>query len=318
MSQRIVTVFGGSGFLGRHIVRRLAQAGFRVRVAVRRPHVALFLKPMGDVGQIQLLQADITDEASVAKAVAGASDVVNLVGIPTEGWGRHFDAIHAEGAAIAAKAARAAGARHFIQMSSIGVDAESPAHYARSKAEGEAAVRDAFPGATILRPSIVFGPEDNFFNRFASMARFLPLLPLIGGGQTKFQPVFAGDVAAAVHAALTNDNAAGRTFELGGPAVYTFRELLEMILRITERRRALVDHPFAIAKLNAYVLQFAPAPMTLTSDQVEMLKSDNIVGAGGPDCGTFADLGIAPASPEAIVPTYLVRFRRAGQFATAR
>lgn len=315
--ERIVTIFGASGFLGRHVVRRLAQSGLRIRAASRRPTLANFLQPMGDVGQIQIVPGNIMDPEAVQQAVSGSSDVINLVGILSESWGRRFADVHVEGAANVAKAAQAGGAKTLIHVSALGADVNSPSVYARTKAEGEAAVREAFPEACIVRPSIVFGPEDDFFNRFANMARYTPALPLIGGGETRYQPVFVGDVAEAVTRIMANPMLRSRTFELGGPNVYTFKQLMELVLRATERKRLLVPIPFPIASVMGSVAQFLPMQL-LTHDQVQLLKVDNVVTGGGGNVATFADLGFTPASPEAIVMQYLVRFRRSGQFEPAR
>jgi len=317
MAKGLVTVFGGSGFLGRHIVRALAKADWRIRVAVRRPNRAHFLKPLGRVGQIQLFKCNVRDEDAVRAALKGADAAINLVGVLSE-WGRQrFDALHGEAAGRIAKEARRSGVRHLLHVSAIGADANSTAHYARSKAAGEAAVREGFPEAVIFRPSIVFGPEDDFFNRFAWLARLSPVLPLVGGGHTRFQPVYAGDIAQAAVRALGDPACAGKTYELGGPRIYTFRELIELILRETRRDERmfpiLVPLPFFLAKLKSYVLGLMPKPL-LTPDQVEMLKTDNVAGAGALG---FRDLGIVPDAVEAIVPLYLWRFRPRGQFETA-
>jgi NADH dehydrogenase len=310
MQSRIVTIFGGSGFLGRHIVRALAKDGWRIRAGVRYPQLAEFLRPMGLVGQIQPVKASVTDDASVARAVEGADAVINLVGSFAGVFSdRQAFAINAEAAGRVARAAAAAGVSRLVHMSALGVSETSRSSYARSKAEGEAAVRAAFPNATILRPSVVFGPEDSFFNRFANMARYSPFLPLIGGGQTKFQPVFVGDVALAVKTVLAREPQAA-TYELGGPGVYTFRELMELTLKVTGRGRFLVPLPFPVASLMSWPMGLLPgAP--LTPDQVRLLKTDNIVTDGAKG---FADLGIVPDAAEAIVPGYLWRFRKTGQF----
>lgn len=314
LGPQLVTVFGGSGFIGRYVVRRLARAGHRVRVAIRRPDEGLFLKPFGGVGQIDLMQANIRDDASVARAVAGADAVVNLVGILYEGGRQTFDAVQAEGAGRIARAAAAAGVARLIHVSAIGADAASPSGYARAKAEGEAQVRAGFPQATILRPSVVFGAEDDFFNRFGRMARISPFLPLIGGGQTRFQPVFVDDVAAAIFNALTSVDAAGRIYELGGPKVYTFEDIMNLVLETTCRRCALVPVPFAPAKLLGSLLGLLPVP-PLTRDQVVLLERDNVVDPGQPG---LADLGVAPTPAEAVVESYLARYRRAGTKVAAR
>ena len=315
MTPSMVTVFGGSGFLGRHLVQRLAATGARVTVAVRNPESALFLKPMGDVGQITPVGADVRDGPAVAAAVQGADWVVNLVGVLYETRRQSFSAIHAQGAERIAKAAKAAGAKRLVHVSAIGADRHSSAAYARSKAAGEAAVAAAYPAATILRPSIIFGPEDDFFNRFAAMARVSVALPLFGGGETRFQPVYVGDVAAAVVKALTDEGTAGTTYELGGPRVYSFRQLMTLILAEIGRKRILLPLPFFVADAMGAVLQSLPLPFgmapPLTGDQAKLLRYDNVVSGDAPG---LADLGIAPTACEIILPTYLDRFRRHGRF----
>lgn len=305
----VATVFGGSGFIGRYVVKRLAEAGFIVRVAVRDPEAALFLKPMGGVGQVVPMACDVTKPALVAAAVAGAEVVVSLVGILFESRTNSFAATQAEAPGTIARAAAAAGVRRLVHVSALGADAASDSLYARSKAEGEQAVLAAFPAATILRPSLVFGPEDGFFNRFAAMAGLSPVLPLVGGGQTRFQPVYVGDVADAVMAALARDEAMGRTYELGGPKTYTFRELMEFILATIGRRRHLVPLPWGLAMLQGRLGEFLPTP-PITRDQVRLLRRDSVVAAGAPG---LAELGIAPHAIEAIVPSYLARYRRPGR-----
>jgi uncharacterized protein YbjT (DUF2867 family) len=310
---RLVTVFGGSGFVGRHVVRALARRGFRIRVAVRRPDLAGHLQPLGAVGQIHAVQANLRYPDSVRQAVAGSEIVINCVGILFESGRQKFDSVQARGAATVARAAAEAGAR-LIHLSAIGADADSAALYARTKAAGEAAVLQEVPDAVILRPSIVFGPEDDFFNRFAGMAQMSPALPLVGGGETKFQPVFVGDVAQAVMAAVDGQTKPGTVYELGGPAVKSFRDLLEFVLATIQRKRLLVSLPFGLARLQAKILQMLPKPL-LTEDQVELLRSDNVVSAAARAEGrTLEGLGIQPQSVEAVVPTYLWRFRRQGQF----
>jgi NADH dehydrogenase len=311
--EQLVTIFGGSGFLGRHVVRALCKHGYRIRVAVRRPDLAFHLQPLGRVGQVHAVQANLRYPGSVQAAARGADVVINLVGILFERGRQRFKAIHAEGAGLVAEAANYAGAR-IIHVSAIGADPNSKALYARTKALGEQAVRTAAPTATIFRPSIVFGPEDDFFNRFAAMARLSPALPLIGGGRTQFQPVFVGDVAQAITRVVDGQAQEGRLYELGGPDVWTFRELMEFILAVTERRRALLSVPFAIAELAAWFEQFLPKPQ-LTPDQVRMLKTDNIVSSDAIREGrTLSGLGIEPHSIATIVPSYLWRFRKTGQF----
>ncbi|MBI1265671.1 MAG: NAD-dependent epimerase/dehydratase family protein [Alphaproteobacteria bacterium] len=318
----MITVFGASGFIGRYVVRRLAKAGYRVRAATRRPHLAHELKPMGVVGQIQLVQANLRDSASVSRAIDGAQGVVNLVGILAEGGRQTFQSLQADGAGLIAETARRAGIGRFVQVSAIGADAHSKSRYARTKAQGEAAVLASMPGAVVLRPSIVFGPEDGFFNRFADMARFAPALPLIGGGVTKFQPVYCDDVALCVVRALEMDAACGRVFELGGPSVYSFRELMEYILKTIDRQRLLIPVPFPIASLMGLGGEIAGAlPFVepfLTRDQVTLLRRDNVAGAGGTDMGLIDAFGVTPESVEAIVPSYLARYRKGGQFAGKR
>ena len=308
MNTNLVTVFGGSGFLGRHTVRALARAGWRIKVATRHPNRGFFLKPLGSVGQIDFVKCDVADADSVAHAVMGANAVVNLTGILFE-KGQTFEDVQAEGAAHIAQAAAAAGVGALVHVSAIGADADSDAHYALTKAKGELAVREAFPHAVILRPSVIFGPEDGFFNKFAAMARFMPGLPLIGGGKTRFQPVFVGDVAQAILAAIARQD--GRTYELGGPTIYTFKELMQLILRETGRKRLLMSLPFAIASLQAMVLQLLPNPL-LTMDQVRLLKKDNVVS---PTAAGISDLGITPTSAEAVIPSYLWRYRAKGEYA---
>jgi NADH dehydrogenase len=312
-AETLVTVFGGSGFLGRHVTRALAREGYRIRPAVRRPDLAGHLQPLGRVGQIHAVQANLRYPASVQAAVRGADVVINLVGILFERGKQRFEAVQTEGAHAVAQAAAAAGAR-LVHVSALGADPDSPALYARSKAQGEVAVLAAAPDATILRPSIVFGPEDDFFNRFASLARMAPALPLIGGGETKFQPVFVGDVAQAISRAVSGRAKAGTIYELGGPEVKSFKQVLEYVLAVTERRRLLVPLPFGLAKLQAQLLQFLPTPL-LTPDQVELLRSDNVVSQAAQAEGrTLPALGIEPTALEAVVPSYLWRFRKAGQF----
>jgi uncharacterized protein YbjT (DUF2867 family) len=312
-AETLVTVFGGSGFLGRHVVRALAQRQYRIRVAVRRPELCGHLRPMGRVGQIHAVQANLRYPDSVTAAVRDADIVINLVGILFERGRQRFDAVQNEGAEAVAFAAKRHGAR-LVHISAIGADANSPSLYAQSKAEGEQRVLAAEPAAVIMRPSIVFGPEDDFFNRFAALARLAPALPLPGGGHTRFQPVFVGDVAAAIAKAVDGDAKAGATYELGGPDVRTFKALMEFTLATIQRRRLLVPAPFALMKLQAAILQFLPKP-PLTPDQVELLKRDNVVSnEARRDGRTLEALGIIPESIDAIVPSYLWRFRKTGQF----
>lgn len=326
-SQQLVTVFGGSGFVGRHVVRALVKRGYRVRVAVRRPDLAGFLQPLGTVGQIHAVQANLRYPASLAAAVKGADAVVNLVGIMEQSGRQTFSSVQANGARAVAQVSAAAGIGRLVHVSAIGAAADAKSLYARSKAEGEAAVFAAVPDAVVLRPSIMFGPEDDFFNRFAVLARMLPVLPLIGGGETRFQPAFVGDVAEAVARGVDGAVSGGRVYELGGPEVKSFKELVAYICEVTDRRRRLVSLPFPLARLKARILEtvdmltlgLLPDELMLTRDQVTLLESDNVVSEAAKAEGRdFAGLGIAPVSVEAVVPSYLWRFRKAGQFDTAR
>lgn len=309
----LVTIFGGSGFLGRNVVRALCKRDYRIRVAVRRPELAGYLQPSGKVGQVHIVQANLRYPASVEAAVRDSDVVINLVGILTEGGGQTFDAVQAKGAETVAKAAAAVGAR-MIHVSAIGADAESPSRYAKAKAAGEAAVRAAVPSATIFRPSVMFGPEDQFTNRFAALARLSPVLPLIGGS-TRMQPVYVGDVATAIADAVDGKAKAGATYELGGPEVLTMREIIEAIVKIANRKPMLVPLSFGLARLQAAFLQFAPGALKLTPDQVTLLERDNVVSDAAKAAGlTLEGLGITPDSLETIAPQYLWRFRAAGQF----
>jgi NADH dehydrogenase len=309
----LVTVFGGSGFLGRHVVRALAKRDYRIRVAVRRPDLAGHLQPLGKVGQIHAVQANLRYPASVEAAMRDSHAAINLCGILTESGAQSFDAVQAQGAATVAKAVVAVGAG-MVHVSAIGADENSPSRYARAKAAGEKAVLGVIPAATIFRPSLVFGPEDLFTNRFAALARMSPVVPLIGG-DTRMQPVYVGDVATAVADAVDGKTKAGSIYELGGPEVLTMREIIEIILATIERQRMLVPVPFGIAKLQALALQFAPGPLKLTPDQVALLRIDNVVSDAAKAAElTLEGLGISSDSLEAIVPQYLWRFRAAGQF----
>lgn len=305
--RNLATVFGGSGFIGRYVVNRLARRGFIVRVAVREPAHALFLKTAGVVGQIVPLGGLITNDGDVERCVEGAEVVVNLVGILAERRRGDFQRIHAEGAGRVARLAAAAGVTRLVHVSAIGADPNSASRYGTSKAAGEAAVRAAFPLATILRPSIVFGQEDRFFNRFARIAQISPVMPVIAG-ETKFQPVYVGDVADAVMASLARADTAGGLFELGGPRVWTFREILAYILAETERRRLMVDVPMGLARLQAMVGELLPTK-PITRDQLVMLQQDNVVTPGVPG---LPELGIVPTPVELVVPGYVRRFRAGG------
>ena len=316
----IVTVFGGSGFVGRHVVRALARDGWRVRAAVRRPDLAGHLQPMGAVGQIHAVQANLRYPESVARAVAGVEAVVNLVAIPAPSGRQTFEAVHVGGARAVARAARQAGVSRLAHVSAIGADPKAVSHYARTKGQGEVAIKEEFPDAVILRPSIIFGPEDAFFNRFAGLAQVSPIMPLIGG-QTKFQPVFAGDVADAISAALAGKAQPGAVYEIGGPEVLTFRELLDRTQAWAGHRRPYLPVPFWLAKLMAIVTWILPnALRPITVDQVRLLRHDNVVGGTAQEeHRTLADLGVtAPHSIESIVPPYLVRYRPKGQFSLYR
>jgi len=305
----LVTIIGGSGFVGRQIAQRMARRGWRVRVAVRRPNEAMYVKPYGTVGQVEPVQCNIRDEASTRAVIRGADAVVNCVGVLFNSGRNTFAACQAEGAGRVARIAAEEGARHLVHISAIGADAGSDSEYARSKAAGEAAVTAAFPGAVILRPSVVFGQDDGFFNRFATMAQFIPLvLPLVGAG-TKFQPVWVEDVAEAAARSAVGEAAPG-VYELGGPRVYTLREAVGLMLKVTRRRRLVVDIPFFFARIKAWFLQLLPKPV-LTVDQVRLLAHDNVVAEGA---RTLADLGIEPTAAEGIVESYLYAYRPQGQY----
>ena len=315
MNKGLVTIFGASGFVGRHAVRALAKEGWRIRAVCRHPNLGYFLLPAGVPGQIQLFKANVNDDEAVARALEGADAVVNLSGVLFSRGEQGFEAIHVDAARRIARLAREANVETLVHLSAIGADVEAVSSYASSKGRGEKALREEFPSATILRPSVVFGPEDDFFNKFAWAARLSPVLPLIGGGHTKFQPVYVGDLAAAILRTLSDTRARGKTFELGGPTVYSFKELMQFILRETHRKRLLLPVPFFLASIEAFFLQLPsmllPIAPLLTVDQVAMLKSDNVVGEG---TLALADLGIVPETVETIVPSYLWRFRPKGQF----
>lgn len=312
--ETLVTIFGGSGFLGRNVVRALAKRDYRIRVAVRRPELAGHLQPLGRVGQIHAVQANVRYPASVEAAMRDSEIVINLVGTLTENGAQTFDAVQSKGAETIARTAAAAGAR-MVHVSAIGADENALSAYSRAKAAGEKAVLAALPSTTILRPSLLFGPEDQFTNRFAALARISPFLPLIGGGVNRVQPAYVGDVAAAVAHAVDGKTKAGSVYELGGPEVLTMREIMEIILAITDRKRMLLSLPFGLARFQALFLQFAPGMFKLTPDQVAMLQSDNVVSDTAKAAGlTLEGLRITPESIEAIAPQYLWRFRAAGQF----
>jgi len=310
----LITVFGGSGFLGKHVVRALVKEGWRVRVPVRRPHTAQELKVIGNVGQVQLVQANLRFAKSVERAVKGSDAVINLVALLFEEGKQSFESLHVRGAATLAQAAADQGITNFVQVSAIGADAESESDYARTKAEGENAVRVAIPSADIMRPSIIFGEEDQFFNRFAAMTQIAPALPLMGGGDTKFQPVYVGDVAEAI-AKVAGQGTTGKTYELGGPRTYSFKELMQFTLETIDRKRFLVPVPWFAANIMGVAGEIsAMAPFVkpfLTRDQVKNLKIGNVVSD---EALGFAELGIRLETIEAIVPTYLGRYRKYGQF----
>lgn len=329
MATGLVTVFGASGFVGRHVVQRLAAKGYQVRAAVRNPNEALFLKPMGYVGQITPVQVNIRDAAKVGAAVDGADVVINLVGVLYESGKQRFDAVQAAGAETVAKAARAAGCRCLVHLSALGAAPLSPSRYARSKAAGEKAVHDAFPDAVILRPSVVFGPQDGFFNRFASMAQISPFLPvfgcpfprlkqgkldLYGAGGTKFQPVYVGDVADAVIKSVEDEATRGKIYELGGPQVYSFVEIMRLVMAETDRSRMIVPVPFWIGSIMGFFSEFLPVP-PITRDQIRLLKTDNVLSGKLP---TLRDMGIEPTAVEMIVPTYLDVYRKGGRYRQPR
>ncbi|HUK58333.1 MAG TPA: complex I NDUFA9 subunit family protein [Stellaceae bacterium] len=326
MRNRRVTILGASGFLGRYMVKHLAEAGAVIAAVGRHASRAGYLRPMGDVGQVAAVDADVLDDRALEAVIAGAEIVVNAVGILYERGAQTFDALHARLPVRIAAAAQRAGVKRILHVSALGADAQSPCHYARSKAAGEADLRAAFPATTVFRPSLVFGPEDDFFNRFAAYARVAPALPLVGGGATRFQPVYVADIGAATVAALAREDAVGRTYELAGPKPYSFRELMELILRETGRNCSLVSIPFGLASFEAAFLEFAvgtarlvlgplaPKP-PLTRDQVRLLRSDSVPAGNLPG---LAELGVTPTVLELVLPTYLDRFRRGGRSWRAR
>lgn len=308
MTNQTVTIVGGSGFLGRYVVRELARAGYRLRVICRDPQGAAHLKTAGDLGQIVISHGDLARPETVISQLAGSFAVVNLVGVLFESRRQRFSVLHAQGAERLAQAASMARVPNFVQISALGVEKAVSSNYARTKMLGERAVLAAFPQAVILRPSVIFGPEDDFFNRFARMAQYSPFLPLVGGGHTRFQPVYVGDVAEAVRAVLENPSSRGKVYELGGPEIMSFRRVLEYVCEVTGRNPALISLPFPLASLGAAFAEFLPSP-PLTRDQVRLLKCDNIVDEGAL---TLASLGIRPTPASLVVPEYLARFRRAG------
>ncbi|HKL44959.1 MAG TPA: complex I NDUFA9 subunit family protein [Roseovarius sp.] len=312
---KLVTIYGGSGFVGRYIARRMAKAGWRVRVAVRRPNEAMHVKPYGTVGQVEPVFCNIRDDNSVRAVARGADAVVNCVGTFDRKGKNNFDAVQSEGAARIARIAAEEGVARLVQISAIGADADSDSIYAQTKAQGEKGVLDAFPGAVILRPSVIFGPEDNFFNRFAGMTRFSPVLPVVGA-ETRFQPVYVDDVAQAAEMGATGAAPSG-IYELGGPDVNTFRELMQQMLKVIRRRRLIMNIPFGIAGLMGWsfdlvqTLSFGLIPSQITRDQVRSLRVDNVVSQ---EARGFSDLGIRPMAMEVVLPDYLWRFRPAGQY----
>jgi len=306
-ASNLVTIIGGSGFIGRNLVRELAKTGARLRVAIRHPNEAMFLKTMGDVGQVQIAQANIRDDASLANALAGASHVVSLVGTFSKG---SYDALHVGGAERVARLCVEAGVERLVHMSAIGANKKSDSAYGRSKAAGEEAAREHFADVTIIRPSVVFGPEDGFFCRFAGLAKALPFLPLPGGGNCLFQPVYVDDVADAIVAILGDDTTAGQVYELGGPRIMSLKETYEYVLETTHRSRLMPSIPFWAASFAAIFLQMLPGNI-LRPDQVQMMKSDNVVAE---NALTIEDLGIAPVPAEAVMPAHMRRFRKAGAY----
>jgi len=313
MDLRQVTVFGGSGFLGRYVIERLADRDVIVRAGVRDPEAAKHLKPLGQVGQVNIFPCDIRDEDSVRRAVDGADAVINLVGILAQRGRQTFKAIHVDAPETMARAASGAGCKAIVHVSAIGASRMAMSEYGRSKAAGEQAVRDAFPAASIVRPSVIFGPEDGFFNLFGGLARLAPALPLYGGGRTRFQPVYVADVADAIVAALFEGAAAGKTYELGGPREYNFAELMEYLLMEIRRKRALVSLPFFVGDIQAFFAEFLPNP-PVTRDAMKSLREDNVVASGAL---TLKELGVEPTAMELIVPTYVHRYRRGGRLGRA-
>lgn len=309
MSGELVTIFGGSGFVGKTLVQHLAKAGYRIRVAVRHPNNALFVKPLGDLGQIHIAQANVRNRASVEAAVKDADIVINLVSVLHESGTQTFEKLHVEAAGTLAEISKAAGIEKFIQISAIGADEESASKYARTKARGEKRVKEHFPEATIIRPSVIFGPDDGFFNKFAGMAKSLRMLPVICG-ETQMQPVYVGDVAEAIHAVIESDDAQGQTYELGGPKVYTFKELLEYVNEITEQDVPLIPVPIQMAYFQAFFLGMLPNPM-VTMDQLRIMENDNVASN---EYSGLNELDVQATPVEAIVPNYLVHYRPTGQF----
>ena len=312
-STKLVTLFGGSGFLGRHMVRALANDGWRIRVAVRKPNNALYLKPMGRVGQIQIVKANVHDEDAVGTALKGADAAINLVAVLYQSGSQRFEGLHVEAAERIARLASEQSVSRLLHVSALGVERNAHSRYAQTKVSGEEKVRAAFPAATIFRPSVVFGPEDELFNKFAWLARLSPMLPLIGGGNTKFQPVFVGDIARATAKVLDDSATAGRVYELAGPETMTLKAIMELVLKETRRNRLLVPIPFGLARVQGVFFGLLPKPL-LTLDQVRLLETDNTVSDGAL---TFRDLGIVPEAAGAIIPSYLWRFRKHGEFEPA-
>lgn len=312
-SNNLVTIFGGAGFIGTQLVQVLAGRGYRIRVAVRRPDLAGHVKPLGMVGQVMPIQANIRNRDSVERAIKGAAIVINLVGIGHEGGRQRFRAVHTQGAKNIAEAARALGVEHLVHVSALGADPQSPSSYARSKALGETEVLSAFPSAVVIRPSIVFGPGDGFINRYGMLARLLPVLPVIGG-KSRFQPLYVGDLALAIAAAAEGAVKGGRIYELGGPEVVAHAELVKRVVAETGRTNPVVPLPASLAKLMAFPLSFLPSPL-ITADQVELLQTDNMVSeAATRDGRTLAAFGVTPTAMGAILPSYLWRFMKHGQF----
>ena len=311
MKQKIATIFGATGFIGRHLIRRLTEKDFRIIVATRSPYLHGYLKPLGDPGQIDLERVNLFDEKTLKVLLKNSNVVVNLVGILYETRKQKFENIHSKFPELLSKLCNEHGIEKFIHLSALGINEDVKSMYMRTKLQGEKNILNNFDNSIILRPSIVFGPEDNFFNQFASLSQFLPFLPMIGGGQTKFQPIYVGDVAKAIATILETEEIDNKIYELGGAEIFTFQQLMNILLKEIQKRRFLIPIPFSIAKFMARILQLFPKPL-ITTDQIEMLKEDNVVSN---NYGTLLDLNIEPATIESILPHYIYRFRKGGEFA---
>ena len=311
MKQKIATIFGATGFIGRHLIRRLTEKDFRIIVATRSPYLHGYLRPLGDPGQIDLEKVNLFDEKTLRVLLKNSHVVINLVGILYETRRQKFENIHSKFPELLSRLCNEYGIEKFIHLSALGINENVKSEYIRTKLQGEKNILNNFDKSIILRPSIVFGPEDNFFNQFASLAQFLPFLPLIGGGQTKFQPIYVGDVAKAIVAILQKEEIDNKIFELGGTEIFTFQELMNILLKQIKKRRFLIPVPFSIAKFGARILQMFPKPL-ITTDQIEILKQDNVVDS---NYATLKDLNISPKTIESILPKYIYRFREGGEFA---